>query len=37
MIIMVLASVAITSFAVLLLFSLPSCLHLRAIPFSVEA
>jgi hypothetical protein len=33
---MVLASVAITLFANLLLFSLPSCLHLRATSFSVE-
>jgi hypothetical protein len=33
---MVLASVATTSFVILLLFSLPSCLHLRATPFSVE-
>jgi hypothetical protein len=33
---MVLASVATTSFDILLLFSLPSCLHLRATPFSVE-
>jgi hypothetical protein len=29
-------SVATTSFAILLLFSLPSCLHLRATPFSAE-
>ncbi|PWZ23039.1 hypothetical protein Zm00014a_008976 [Zea mays] len=36
MIIMVLASVATTSVAILLLFSLPSCLHLRATPFSAE-
>jgi hypothetical protein len=35
-IMMVLASVATTSFAILLLLSLPSCLHLRATPFSVE-
>ncbi|PWZ25346.1 hypothetical protein Zm00014a_009043 [Zea mays] len=35
-IMMVLASVTTTSFAILLLFSLPSCLHLRATPFSVE-
>jgi hypothetical protein len=35
-IIMVLALVATTSFAILLLFSLPSCLHLRATPLSVE-
>jgi hypothetical protein len=33
---MVLASVATTSFAILLLFSLPSCLHLRTTPFSAE-
>jgi hypothetical protein len=33
---MVLASVAITSFVILLLFSLPSCLHLGANPFSAE-
>jgi hypothetical protein len=33
---MVLASVVTTSFVILLLFSLPSCLHLRATPFSVE-
>jgi hypothetical protein len=33
---MVLASVATTSFDILLLFSLPSCLHLRATPFSAE-
>jgi hypothetical protein len=33
---MVLASVATTSFAILLVFSLPSCLHLRATTFSVE-
>jgi hypothetical protein len=31
-----LASVATTSFAILLLFSLPSCLHLRATRFSTE-
>jgi hypothetical protein len=36
MIIMVLASVATTSFVILLLFSLPSCLHLCATPFSAE-
>jgi hypothetical protein len=36
MIMMVLASVATTSLAILLLFSLPSCLHLRATPFSAE-
>jgi hypothetical protein len=35
-IMMVPASVATTSFAILLLFSLPSCLHLRATPFSLE-
>jgi hypothetical protein len=35
-IMMVLASVAATSFVILLLFSLPSCLHLRATPFSAE-
>jgi hypothetical protein len=35
-IMMVLASAATTSFVILLLFSLPSCLHLRATPFSVE-
>jgi hypothetical protein len=35
-IMMVLASVATSSFAILLLFSLPSCLHLRATPFLVE-
>jgi hypothetical protein len=33
---MVLASVAATSFAILLLFSLPSCPRLRATPFSTE-
>ena len=33
---MVLASVAATSFVILLLFSLPSCLRLRATPFSAE-
>jgi hypothetical protein len=33
---MVLASVAATSFAILLLFSLPSCLCLLATPFSAE-
>jgi hypothetical protein len=32
-IMMVFASVATTSFVILLLFSLPSCLHLRATPF----
>jgi hypothetical protein len=35
-IMMVLASVATTSFVILLLFSLPSCLHLRVTPFSAE-
>jgi hypothetical protein len=35
-IMMVIASVATISFAILLLFSLPSCLHLHATPFSVE-
>jgi hypothetical protein len=35
-IMMVLASVATASFVILLLFSLPSCLHLRATPFSAE-
>jgi hypothetical protein len=35
-IIMVFASIATSSFAILLLFYLPSCLHLRAIPFSAE-
>ena len=33
---MVLASVATTSFAILLILSLPSCLHLRTTPFSAE-
>jgi hypothetical protein len=33
---MVLASVATTSFVILLIFSLPSCLHLRTTPFSAE-
>ena len=33
---MVIASVVSTSFVVMLLFSLPSCLRLCAIPFSVE-
>jgi hypothetical protein len=33
---MVLASVATTSFIILLLFSLPSCLHLHATPFLAE-
>lgn len=36
-IMMVLASVATTSFAILLLFSLPSCLHLRTTPLSAES
>jgi hypothetical protein len=35
-IMMILASVATTSFVILLLFSLPSWLHLRATPFSAE-
>jgi hypothetical protein len=35
-IMMVLTSVATTSFVILLLFSLPSCLHLRTTPFSAE-
>jgi hypothetical protein len=35
-IMMVLASVATTSFIILLLFCVPSCLHLRATPFSAE-
>ena len=35
-IMMVLASVVTTSFAILLLFSLPSCLHLCATPFWAE-
>jgi hypothetical protein len=35
-IMMVLASVATTSFVILLIFSLPSCLYLRATPFSAE-
>jgi hypothetical protein len=35
-IMMVLASVATTSFTILLLFSLPSCLHLRTTLFSAE-
>jgi hypothetical protein len=35
-IIMVIVSVAITSFVILLLFSLPLCLHVRATPFLVE-
>jgi hypothetical protein len=33
---MVLDTVVTTSFAILLLFSLSSCLHLRATPFSAE-
>jgi hypothetical protein len=33
---MVLASVATTSFVILLIFSLPSCLHLRVTPLSAE-
>jgi hypothetical protein len=33
---MILVSVAATSFTILLLFSLPSCLHLCATPFSIE-
>jgi hypothetical protein len=35
-IMMVLASVTTTSFVILLLFSLPSCLHLCATPFSTK-
>jgi hypothetical protein len=35
-IMMVLASIAFTSFTIMLLFSLPSCLCLRATPFSAE-
>jgi hypothetical protein len=35
-IMMALASFATTSFTIVLLFSLPSCLHLRATPFSAE-
>jgi hypothetical protein len=35
-IMMVIASVVTTSFDIILLFSLPSCLHLRATPFSAE-
>jgi hypothetical protein len=35
-IMMVLVSVATTLFVILLLFSLPSCLHLRVTPFSAE-
>jgi hypothetical protein len=34
---LVIASVVTTSFVILLLFSLPSCLHLRATPFSAES
>jgi hypothetical protein len=33
---MVIVSVAIASFVILLLFSLPLCLHVRATPFSAE-
>jgi hypothetical protein len=33
---MVIALVATTSFTILLIFSLPSCLHLRTTPFSAE-
>jgi hypothetical protein len=33
---MILVSVATTSFTILLLFSLPSSLHLRTTPFSIE-
>jgi hypothetical protein len=33
---MVIALVVTTSFTILLLFSLPSCLHLRTTPFSAE-
>jgi hypothetical protein len=36
-IMMVFVSVVTISFAILLLFSLPSCLHLHATPFSVES
>jgi hypothetical protein len=36
-IMIVLASVATTSFIILLLLSLPSCLHLRTNPFSAES
>jgi hypothetical protein len=36
MIMMILASVITIPFDILLLFSLPSCLHLRATPFSAE-
>jgi hypothetical protein len=35
-IMVVLASFATTSFTILLIFSLPSCIHLRATPFSAE-
>jgi hypothetical protein len=35
-IIMVIASVATNSFVILLIFSLPSCLHLRVTPFSAD-
>jgi hypothetical protein len=35
-IMMILVSIVATSFAILLLFSLPSCHRLRAIPFSAE-
>jgi hypothetical protein len=35
-IMMIIASVATSSFIILPLFSLPSCLHLRATPFSAE-
>jgi hypothetical protein len=34
---MVFASIVATSFAILLLFSLPSCLRLRVTPFSAES
>jgi hypothetical protein len=36
MIMMVLTSVIVTSLAILLLFSIPSCLYLRATPLSEE-
>jgi hypothetical protein len=36
-IIMIITSIATTSFAILLLFSLHSCLHLRVIPLSTES
>jgi hypothetical protein len=36
MIMMVLASIVTISFAILVLFSLPSCLHLHVTPFSAE-